>query len=56
MAVLTRFAKWQPEEVQVLIAKARDDMRNPNIHSMFDLYVFRFDFPSFIPNLAYGPF
>lgn len=38
MAVLTRHASWSPDEVTVLVAKARNDARNRNIHGMFDLY------------------
>ncbi|KAK2730808.1 hypothetical protein FQN55_005509 [Onygenales sp. PD_40] len=37
MAVLTRHEKWKPEEVQVLIAKARADARRPDIHILFDM-------------------
>ncbi|KAL1980063.1 hypothetical protein VTN96DRAFT_4682 [Rasamsonia emersonii] len=39
LAVLTRHEKWSPEEVNVLVAKTRSDVRNPNIHPLFDFYV-----------------
>ncbi|KAL1980829.1 hypothetical protein VTN96DRAFT_3483 [Rasamsonia emersonii] len=39
MAVLTRYEAWTPAEVTVLVAKARNDSRNPDIHPIFDFYV-----------------
>ncbi|KAL1961615.1 hypothetical protein VTN77DRAFT_1390 [Rasamsonia byssochlamydoides] len=39
MAVLTRFESWKPEEVVVLAAGGRNDVRNPKIHGLFDFYV-----------------
>ncbi|TPX24833.1 hypothetical protein DIZ76_010277 [Coccidioides immitis] len=38
MAVLTRFSGWTEEQVKDLSAKARSDMRNRNVHGMFDFY------------------
>ena len=34
-APLTKIG-WAPEEIQVLLAKAREDLRNRNIHSLFE--------------------
>ncbi|PGH18106.1 hypothetical protein AJ79_00734 [Helicocarpus griseus UAMH5409] len=39
LAVLTRYENWTPEEVQVLVAKARADARRPDVHVLFDFYV-----------------
>ncbi|KAF3479485.1 uncharacterized protein GIQ15_06461 [Arthroderma uncinatum] len=30
---------WSPEEIQVLLAKAREDLRNRSIHAYFNFYV-----------------
>ena len=37
LATLTRSGEWTLEEVQVLVAKARQDLRNPRIHGQYDL-------------------
>jgi hypothetical protein len=37
LAVLTRFESWKPEEVTVFAAQARNDAKNRDIHSFFDL-------------------
>ncbi|ODH51522.1 hypothetical protein GX48_02390 [Paracoccidioides brasiliensis] len=39
MAALTRIENWTKEEVDFLIAKTKNDARNPKIHSEFHLYV-----------------
>lgn len=39
MAVLTREEKWSKEEVSALVAKAKNDTKNRNIHGLLDLYV-----------------
>ncbi|KAL1987707.1 hypothetical protein VTN96DRAFT_2547 [Rasamsonia emersonii] len=39
LAVLTRYEGWSKEEVTILSAKSRNDIRNPKIHSMFHYYV-----------------
>lgn len=39
MAILTRNEGWGRDEVKILAQKARNDIRNHNIHSMFDLWV-----------------
>ncbi|KAJ9319263.1 hypothetical protein DTO271D3_32 [Paecilomyces variotii] len=39
MAILTRNEGWGRDEVKILAQKARSDIRNHNIHSMFDFYV-----------------
>ncbi|KKK12837.1 hypothetical protein ARAM_001180 [Aspergillus rambellii] len=39
MAVLTRFEQWTPEEVTVLAALARKDIKDPKIHAMFYDYL-----------------
>ncbi|KAL1969981.1 hypothetical protein VTN77DRAFT_6386 [Rasamsonia byssochlamydoides] len=39
MAVLTRFGSWTPEEVTVLAAGARDDVKSRKIHLLFHFYV-----------------
>ncbi|KAL1968552.1 hypothetical protein VTN77DRAFT_1762 [Rasamsonia byssochlamydoides] len=38
MAVLTRYEAWTQAEVTVLVAKTRNDARNPAIHPIFDYY------------------
>lgn len=37
MAVLTRHAGWAKEEVDILVAKTRNDVRNFDIHTLFNL-------------------
>ena len=37
IATLTRSGEWTLEEVQVLVAKARQDLGNPRIHGQYDL-------------------
>lgn len=37
MAVLTRYETWKPEEVKVLAAGARNDLKNRDIHAIMDL-------------------
>lgn len=37
LATLTRSGEWTPEEVQVLVAKARQDLSNSRIHGQYDL-------------------
>jgi hypothetical protein len=32
----TKFLGWTPEEVEVLLVDVRKDLRNQNIHAMFD--------------------
>ncbi|KAJ9192865.1 hypothetical protein DTO164E3_8011 [Paecilomyces variotii] len=39
MAVLTRHAGWTKEEVDILVAKTRNDAKNPAIHTLFNFYV-----------------
>ncbi|KAJ9197710.1 hypothetical protein DTO164E3_5564 [Paecilomyces variotii] len=39
MAVLTREEKWSKEEVSALVAKAKNDTKNRNIHGLLDFYV-----------------
>lgn len=39
LATLTRSGEWTPEEVQVLVAKARQDLSNPRIHGQYGFYV-----------------
>ncbi|EEH41764.2 hypothetical protein PAAG_03685 [Paracoccidioides lutzii Pb01] len=39
MAALTRIENWTKEEVNFLIAKTKNDARNPKIHSEFHFYV-----------------
>ncbi|KAH8689148.1 S-adenosyl-L-methionine-dependent methyltransferase [Talaromyces proteolyticus] len=39
MAVLTRNEGWSRDEVTVLVAKARQDVKNREIHSLFYFYV-----------------
>jgi len=40
MRLYTNVLKWKPEEVLLLLDKVRKDLRDPNKHGMFDLYVF----------------
>ncbi|KIN08553.1 hypothetical protein OIDMADRAFT_100291 [Oidiodendron maius Zn] len=40
MAILTRGLKWSREEVEVLLAGVRDDLRNHAVHSYVDVVVF----------------
>lgn len=37
MAILTRNEGWASDEVKILAQKARSDIRDHRIHSMFDL-------------------
>lgn len=37
MRLFTNVLKWKAEEIMVLLAKVRKDLRNPNIHALFDL-------------------
>lgn len=37
MAVLTRYEGWSKDEVTILVAKARTDAKNRDIHSLFHL-------------------
>lgn len=39
MSLFTRVLGWSPEEVQVHLARARKDHRNPAIHSYTVMYV-----------------
>ncbi|BDD57552.1 hypothetical protein MPDQ_007446 [Monascus purpureus] len=39
MGMFTRVLGWSPEEVQVHLARARQDIRNPDIHAYVLLYV-----------------
>ncbi|KAL1963891.1 hypothetical protein VTN77DRAFT_7697 [Rasamsonia byssochlamydoides] len=39
MAVLTRFESWRPEEVTVLAAGARNDLKNRKIPGLMEFYV-----------------
>ncbi|KAI9811556.1 MAG: hypothetical protein M1832_000866 [Thelocarpon impressellum] len=38
-ALYTRVLGWSHDEVQVLMAKVRKDLRNPNIHAQYDMHV-----------------
>ncbi|KAJ9219643.1 hypothetical protein DTO169C6_8017 [Paecilomyces variotii] len=38
MAVLTRYETWKPEEVKVLAAGARNDLKNRDIHAIMDFW------------------
>lgn len=40
MAALTRIENWSKTEVDILIAKTKQDARNPKIHSEYHLYAF----------------
>ena len=37
MRLYTGVLGWRPEEVLLLLAKVRKDLRDPNKHGMFDL-------------------
>ncbi|MCJ1262518.1 hypothetical protein MMC22_002388 [Lobaria immixta] len=39
MRLYTQTLGWKPEEVQVLIAKIRQELSNPRIHMIYDFYV-----------------
>ncbi|EEH07412.1 conserved hypothetical protein [Histoplasma capsulatum G186AR] len=39
VAALTRFQNWSKTEVDILIAKTKQDARNPKIHPIFHFYV-----------------
>ncbi|KLJ05740.1 hypothetical protein EMPG_10830 [Blastomyces silverae] len=39
VAALTRIENWSKAEVDILIAKTKQDARNPKIHSLFHFYV-----------------
>ncbi|KAL9037882.1 MAG: hypothetical protein Q9180_003470, partial [Flavoplaca navasiana] len=38
LRLFTQILGWKSEEVQVLLANVRKDLRNPKIHAQFDLY------------------
>lgn len=40
LRLYTQQLGWKPQEVQVLLAKVRKDLRNPRIHALFYLWVF----------------
>lgn len=37
MRLYRNVLKWTEEDIHVLLKKARQSMRNPNVHAMFDL-------------------
>lgn len=37
LRLFTQFLGWKTEEVQVLLANVRKDLRDPKIHAQFDL-------------------
>ena len=37
LRLYTQMLKWKPEEVQVLLADVRKNLRDPRIHSQYDL-------------------
>jgi len=37
LALFSRFLNWSVDEVQVLLALVRKDLRDPNIHAQLDL-------------------
>ena len=37
LRLFTQFLGWKPEEVTVLLANVRKDLRDPRIHAQFDL-------------------
>ena len=39
LRLFTKILGWDVQEVQVLLAMVRKDLRNPKIHAQFDLYV-----------------
>ncbi|KAL8671906.1 MAG: hypothetical protein Q9168_003617 [Polycauliona sp. 1 TL-2023] len=39
LRLFTQVLGWKSEEVQVLLANVRKDLRNPKIHAQFDFYV-----------------
>lgn len=39
LRLFTQTLGWKSEEVQVLLANVRKDLRNPKIHAQFDFYV-----------------
>ncbi|KAL8999369.1 MAG: hypothetical protein Q9169_001795 [Polycauliona sp. 2 TL-2023] len=39
LRLFTQMLGWKSEEVQVLLANVRKDLRNPKIHAQFDFYV-----------------
>ncbi|KAL8742427.1 MAG: hypothetical protein Q9184_008257, partial [Pyrenodesmia sp. 2 TL-2023] len=39
LRLFTQMLGWQAEEVQVLLANVRKDLRNPKVHAQFDFYV-----------------
>ncbi|KAI9884801.1 MAG: hypothetical protein M1823_003412 [Watsoniomyces obsoletus] len=39
LALFTRVLKWSPEEIQVLLAKVRNDLKDPTIHAYINFHV-----------------
>ena len=37
LRLYTQFLGWKPEEVAVLLANVRKDLRDPKIHAQFEL-------------------
>ena len=37
LRLFTQMLKWDPEEVQVLLANVRKNLRDPKIHVQYDL-------------------
>lgn len=37
LAPLTRVLGWKPEEVEILLAKVRNVMKDPRIHAYYNL-------------------
>lgn len=50
--IFTQFLGWKLEEVQVLLANVRKDLRNPRIHMLFELYVSLAPPPLFLKKLT----
>lgn len=50
MAVLTRHEGWSKEEVSILVAKAKNDSQNRDIHGLLNLWV---SFPISTHSLVY---
>lgn len=51
MALFTRVLGWSAEEVKILVAKARTDLKNRSIHAYWPMYVAPLTHQVFFPHL-----
>ena len=52
LRLFTKVLNWSVEEVRVLLGFVREEMKNPRIHAIYDLYVFVSYSPLIHPHLS----